>query len=921
MATTDKEYAEKVANAIIEQLKEGTAPWQKPWTGGQKFSPHNPVSGVTYKGGNSLYLMARQQKEGYDDSRWLTYQQAKDMGGQVKKGEKGTECRFWQWSKEETVKDEQGRPVRDKEGKEVKQRVPLERPIVRSFVVFNAEQVDGMPPLPDRPQAPSWEANERAEAILKNSGAKIEHHFKDRAFYRPSEDKICLPEKGQFANEGGYYGTALHELNHWTGHESRLGRDLVHPFGSPGYAREELRAEIASLMLSDELGIPHDPEQHVSYVGSWIKALEEDPREILRASADAQKITNFVLAFDPLRQKQEQQENITQPTPALTEAPKTAPKAKALPLGEQVAELGKQLGASEGSIGRGVLYAEALASDNYTDESEAAAKTLTQTDIGGEYASAIWQEVTRNKDPKPDAPGWFIPAEERQNPLTRAVTEKNPMSEALVSSLAENLVTEQVKTIAPEHTAIKVPWKEKDEAKALGAKWNKPQNTWYVPKGTALAPFAKWLNAKPEIRESSADKQAAAVDELADVLKKAGFRLEGLPKLDGALHRVKVDGDKGQERSGAYKAYGDGRPAGWYQNHKTGEKQNWKSQAAPKMTDAERREMLAQAEKARAEREKAEEQRMDGVAVLAKSLVAAAAPAKPDHPYLMKKQVPPISMVQATQETVALADKEMGQGKHMIAEGDLLIPMQNGKGEIRSLQVVKEDGWKGFLAGGQVNGTYAMLGDAKDAKAIFVAEGYATGASVHQATGQPVAVAFNASNLTNVAKEIRDQAPESDLYIAADDDRHLPQKNPPRPNVGKEKGEEAAKAVGGVMLLPTLGAEFDGIDWNDVAVKEGLPGLGRELQKGITEAQKKEDQQRKERQERPESLAVRTEKGQEDRQEILDAFRDLRGSAGIAADKVQATQNAEKAKDLVQSQKPQNQSQNQGQKLTRRAGR
>ncbi len=117
-----------------------------------------------------------------------------------------------------------------------------------------------------------------------------------------------MPFKHQFPTPDRYYATALHELGHWTGHESRLNRDLAHPFGSEGYAREELRAEIASMLLGSELGIGHDPGQHVAYVGSWIKALQQDPTEIFRAAADAEKIQDFVLSFSQQQKMVEQEE-------------------------------------------------------------------------------------------------------------------------------------------------------------------------------------------------------------------------------------------------------------------------------------------------------------------------------------------------------------------------------------------------------------------------------------------------------------------------------------------------------------------------------------------------------------------------------------------------------------------------------------
>ena len=189
----------------------------------------------------------------------------------------------------------------DDQGKPRKIRVELERPRVFTAVVFNAQQMDGVPPLEIKEQI--WDASQRAENILKGSGARISHDQANRAFYRPSTDRIHLPPRSQFPTADNYYATALHELGHWTGHPSRLSRDLSHPFGSEMYAKEELRAEIASYMLGAELNIGHDPGQHVAYVKSWIKTLKDDPFEIMRASSDAEKIQRYVLSME---QEQEQ---------------------------------------------------------------------------------------------------------------------------------------------------------------------------------------------------------------------------------------------------------------------------------------------------------------------------------------------------------------------------------------------------------------------------------------------------------------------------------------------------------------------------------------------------------------------------------------------------------------------------------------
>jgi putative DNA primase/helicase len=293
MAKNKKAFHEQVAENLIAQLKQGTAPWQKPWRAGdpQAALPMNPATGKRYKGINTLHLMSQP----YNDTRWLTYKQASSLGAQVNKGEKGKSVQYWKFFEQRNKTDTNGKPVFDLDGQPIKEQLKLERPWVFYATVFNAQQIDNLPPLVIN--TPDWDPLERAEQILQASNAVIRHGEADRAFYRPTTDSIHLPFKKQFAEAHQYYATALHELGHWSGHESRLNRDLTHPFGSEGYAKEELRAEIASMLLGSELGIGHDPGQHVAYVGSWIKVLEQDPMEIFRAAADAEKIQDYVLSF------------------------------------------------------------------------------------------------------------------------------------------------------------------------------------------------------------------------------------------------------------------------------------------------------------------------------------------------------------------------------------------------------------------------------------------------------------------------------------------------------------------------------------------------------------------------------------------------------------------------------------------------
>lgn len=299
-----KTYTEKVAEKIIIALENGTAPWIKPWKGGDLAGnmPINPISKNHYKGINLLNLLIEANINGYNDNRWLTYKQAKTLGAQVREGEKATTIQYWMWTEEVARLDKDGNAILDENKKPIKDTVYLDPPKIFYSTVFNATQIDGMPEIIrevifDK----EFEAIEAAERILTNSKAIIHHREQGKAFYHPSSDEITLPLKKQFNDEMGYYSTALHELGHWTGHSSRLDRDINNPlntFGSQGYAREELRAEIASYILCSELALDYDPGNHISYIASWVAALKEKPSEIFKAAADAGKITQYLQKFN-----------------------------------------------------------------------------------------------------------------------------------------------------------------------------------------------------------------------------------------------------------------------------------------------------------------------------------------------------------------------------------------------------------------------------------------------------------------------------------------------------------------------------------------------------------------------------------------------------------------------------------------------
>lgn len=192
--------------------------------------------------------------------------------------------------------------------KPLKVQVKLSKPIITKAWVFNAAQVDGIEPL-KQPEITNlgWDPLERAEKLIAGSGAAIEHKAGDRAFYSPFRDQITMPLREQFDAPDKYYATVLHELGHWTGHTSRLDRSIMNTFGTEDYAREELRAEIASLLIGQELRIGHDPGQHTAYVASWIKMLTDTPFEIHAAAVDAERISGYLLELERKRELKTEQ--------------------------------------------------------------------------------------------------------------------------------------------------------------------------------------------------------------------------------------------------------------------------------------------------------------------------------------------------------------------------------------------------------------------------------------------------------------------------------------------------------------------------------------------------------------------------------------------------------------------------------------
>jgi putative DNA primase/helicase len=291
--TDATEYFETVARLLIEQLRQGAAPWQRPRPAGRRFMPFNPMTGRSYRGVNAIWLLT----SGYDDPRWLTEAQASQRGAQIRPGEKGTQIQCWIMSGADPIRFLSNiHPIRGEINVAPPPIVHFERPRLRIETLYNAEQIDGLTPL-ECWTVPRRKRHQFAERLLQNSGARILHTACDHAVYQPSKDSILMPDRTRYASIDAYFTAALLQLAHWTAAPGRLHRDIAHPFGSVAYAREELRAIIATMRVANDMSLGHDPTALASYSQAWIKLLHNDPKEIFRAAQGATAIADMLSDF------------------------------------------------------------------------------------------------------------------------------------------------------------------------------------------------------------------------------------------------------------------------------------------------------------------------------------------------------------------------------------------------------------------------------------------------------------------------------------------------------------------------------------------------------------------------------------------------------------------------------------------------
>ena len=284
---------QEITEKIIAELEAGRVPWVQPWgTSAAKASlamPKNAATQRRYSGINVLILWGAVIERGFAGQSWLTFRQALGLSGNVRKGEHGTTVVY---ADRFTPDEERRRAERD--GDE-----PNAIPFLKRFTVFNTDQCENLPeglvtaPVP----VPEGLILPHAEALIAASGADFRIGG-ERAFYSPIHDFIQVPRPEAYFEPINWHRTAVHELGHWSGHSSRLRRDMSGGFGSALYAKEELIAEMTSAFVCASLGIV-PTVRHADYIGSWLEVLRDDDRAVVRAASAASKAADYLLAFRP----------------------------------------------------------------------------------------------------------------------------------------------------------------------------------------------------------------------------------------------------------------------------------------------------------------------------------------------------------------------------------------------------------------------------------------------------------------------------------------------------------------------------------------------------------------------------------------------------------------------------------------------
>lgn len=779
------------------------------------------ATGKTFSGINRLLL----SQGNLTDPRWFTKKQAKDAGYFLNEKALSRKVIFWDFKEEKPVRDNEGQFVLDDKGHVVTKTVERERPAMSFYTLYHANELMNS----DGQSLPAYNASaekdfdiNRLQTMLESSGVKIAHDQKQsRTFYRGNDDSFHLMPENAYPNKQAYAADILTGLVRASRSRDRLNRPCG-PHGTEGYAKEELRVAISSLMLAQDLNLPFNSGQNESFVKSWAEIIKKDPYELARACRDAEQIKEYIMGLEHKQKREINAENIVD-------------REEALELLNDI-----QLAIEEPSVVELMRIVEGmddthpnLAAHNYFK-----AVVHDMKEIGGEIAASGLNDDHPDLEGQWQAIGKMVDDFEKIYLLPPSVQNER-VNEPLTQP-----------EVVQEKVYLNVPFKEKDEAKSVGAKWDGNYKLWYAPAGTAVDCINKWI---PEIAPVPTQNMSPA-EEFAQTLERAGLRLDGPPVMDGTIHRVKVDGGKTGSLDGAYCGYLNDRPNGWFQNHKTGEKAKWLA-TGQVLTETQKNAIKQEAQGNQVRRE------AERAALQAEAVEKAADYFNRSHDdlrllpdnYLERKGV-----FNHHREN-ELSDYLLSNIRCDFAEnenwGNILIPGYDKDGNLQTVQTIGLDGQKMFAKGCPKAGAMHIidphvkmidewvpeleqaivepktifptkLSEVSNHNKILIAEGYATGASLHLATKLPVVVAFDAGNLKAVASSIRENFPDAEITICADNDH----KNDN--NIGREKAYEAAREINAHVSIPRFTQdELDKnlTDFNDLHKSRGLDAVSKNI--------------------------------------------------------------------------------------------
>lgn len=795
-----KNHRSNVVKEFLHRVENQQMPWQQKLEPNTAFEPPmNPLTNNTYSGVNSLWL----EMAGYDDPRWLTEDQARSVGASVLPGEKSRVIEIWQMHERVEKKNELDNTLVDELGEPIFHNVALDSPKLQYAHVYNAAQLDGI--LEHEPKIAQTNSLERAASLIADSGIEMKHQKSENSIYSLKDDTIHLPEKELFETEHAYYNMAIHALAHATRHPERLDRQAG-PFGSQKYATEELRAEMTAFNVSRELGLGNEPGRDAVYIQNWINVIKDDPNLLFQVTTDVERMKEMINDNDLALTNEKTLSAELTAEKAQKQTLAVEPKEKALEPEKEIVQSpiqpAKEVAQDQRPLSSKVKSMQQLIEQNgRVDLTLSFEQKDAVKELGAKYdpENKTWFIDKSNKDLS-KFEIWYMTPEEKEKAQTQTKT----------FELKERIY-------------INVPYAESKDAKALGAKFDRPKKSWYITEEQNRQSFTKW-----EIKQNH-EPTLSPQEEFAIELEKNGLIINGSPIMDGEWHRVQVESDKGKKQSGSYRGFTDGIPTGQIVNYHVADKAvKWVGTGNKEMSPAERAKLQQDMEVRKAERDKTRAEEQVKAAKKSYAIWMNSKELEPNqsHPYLDKKEID-------------------GKGLRIDETGDLVIPLADENGFIKNLQTINTDGTKLYQKNGLKNGLMHVIDPdgllGKDNKPTFIVEGYATGKSIHEATKMPVVVALDAGNLKPVAEALRKKHPSANLVIAGDDDHKLPLLEKPLPNKGVEKANEAAQAVDGTAIFPKLSLmdkDLGFTDFNDMQIKHGIGGLKEQLRESLLEKRK-----------------------------------------------------------------------------------